>query len=718
MIKTSAAYQAAIVGNPRRIDLLAVVDISDPDMAYGAVTASGFAPWSVPAQLHDKIFDAPPRCITLETNRWLLDGTFSAFPDDFQVQTPIGVATDAMSGADGTFSTPVWVQESFSQVQILQACGIFFSSDPLDGVPEDFKVEIFSNGTAYYTKEFTGNTETEISLSGFTVQYPDAIRVTCTKWSLPHRRMRMVEILPGVIERWDARMLATFTVQQQGDVSCMSLPFGSATLSMDNLNRRFEPRAKNGLFQSIEERQGVDIYIGVRLPSGAVERCKVGVYYQSGDGWKTGNNDLTMQWYLVDIIGLLSDRTYLPPETLPTTLSGWIASLAAQLGENFTGRWHVDPDYADLPVTATAAVDVTDKKCGDILRWACQVTGTWPRADSETGYLTAEPLWSQGNQLTLDNLVNYPTMKANEQLAALIFKLADGNDTEYVISGNSTSSDKTVTVQNPFIHTKDQALAVARTVLSCYGGNLLETTGRGDPSSEIGDVDTIWLDESQATTARRTMQNFQIQDGVLQGCQTKLLQADGSYLFQERAVLTEDGTWTAPANVKGNQLRLIVAGGGDGGTSGTDGTWQEAGEDGVTGQGGFIWIGTIDINPQQTFAVHIGQGGGLGEAGGVTTFGPISSANGKRFTPSCTDIASGDAYGRTGVKSPLPHSADGGIAGKGGVQGHREWKTKKDADGNSVTYLAIINRPGKGTAGAPGGSGVVVVYWDKEDETA
>ena len=26
-------------------------------------------------------------------------------------------------------------------------------------------------------------------------------------------------------------------------------------------------------------------------------------------------------------------------------------------------------------------------------------------------------------------------------------------------------------------------------------GNLFETTGRGDPSSEIGDVDTIWLDE-------------------------------------------------------------------------------------------------------------------------------------------------------------------------------------------------------------------------------
>ena len=66
MIKTSAAYQAAIVGSPRRIELLAVVDISDPDMVYGEVTSSGLAPWSKPEELHDKSYDPPARYATLE----------------------------------------------------------------------------------------------------------------------------------------------------------------------------------------------------------------------------------------------------------------------------------------------------------------------------------------------------------------------------------------------------------------------------------------------------------------------------------------------------------------------------------------------------------------------------------------------------------------------------------------------------------------------------
>ena len=38
MIKTSETFRSAIVGSPRRIEILAVVDISDPDTVFGAVS--------------------------------------------------------------------------------------------------------------------------------------------------------------------------------------------------------------------------------------------------------------------------------------------------------------------------------------------------------------------------------------------------------------------------------------------------------------------------------------------------------------------------------------------------------------------------------------------------------------------------------------------------------------------------------------------------------
>ena len=712
MIESSAAYRAAITGDARRTLLRAVIDLIDPDIVYGAGAASGQSIYSKPAQLHDKVFTDPPKRATLEHDRWALDGTWGIFPDDpAALGDHIGYLGDVLSGEDGTFSTAPWVELQFSGVSILQACSVYFPDNDYDGVPEAFTVEVKQGGTAYFSKSFTGNTAASVSLDAFTVNNPDAIRVTVSKWSRASRRFRAVEIVPGIYEEWDNDIIASFGVKQQGDVSCLSLPYGTCTLKMDNLSRRFEPRAKNGLFQSIEERQAIDVAIGVRLENGTDDYKRVGMFYQYSGGWRTGDNGLTMQWDLVDIVGLLANREYIVPSVLPITLDGWIASLVSQLGTNFASRYTVDADYADLAVTATTKDDVTGKKCGDILRWACLATGTWPRADAATGKLAVEPLWNEGNKITLDNLTDYPVMRANNDLAAILFTLSDGNKTQYVVSGNATASGETVSVDDPFIHTEAQARTAAKLILACYGGNRIELTGRGDPASEIGDVDTVWLDESSATTARRIQQTLQIADGVLQGCRSTLLQADGSFLFENRAVLTADGTWTAPAGV--SRLFLILAGHGGDGTDGTDGTWDAAGVNGTDGLGGLVWAGTVSINEQQSFAVAIGE---------HTIFGAYSSVNGQRFRYGYTDVRSGDSFARTGVSVPESGTGDGGAAGRGGVKGNRREVSRPvtDEEGNTSTeWVTVIdNYPGKGTAGVAGVPGCVVVYWEKPEESA
>lgn len=747
MIKSTDAYKAAIVGDSRRIYLRAAIDIIDPDIVYGEVKSTDAAPWSKPDQVYDKELAFNTVYATLERNRWVLDGSAVLIPDDpEQLPGQVGYVGNTLSGDDGSFSSPVYVSATFSNVSILQSCSVYFSTLPIDGVPSDFTVDIIQGGTSYHTETFTGNTATSVTIKNFTVYNPDTIKVTITKWSLPGRRVRIPEIIPGVHEEWDSSILASFQVAQQANVNCLSLPYGVCTLRMDNLDRRFEPRSKTGLFQSIEDRQSISVNIGVQLDNGSVEYKQVGVYYQYSGGWKTGDNDITMQWSLVDIIGLIVDRDYIVPETLPTTLEGWVASVVAQLGTNFTKHYAVDTNYASIAITCTSD-KVQGKKCGDILRWACMATGTWPRADAETGFLAVEPLWSEGNKLTLDNMVNYPVMRANEDIAALIFTLNDGNNTQYIVSGTSAGSPNTVTVENPFIQTQEQALVAARQILSTYGGNKLETVGRGDPTSEIGDVDTVWLDESQATTGRRIYQTFTIQDGVLQNCQSTLLQADGSFLFQANAVITESGTWTAPAGA--SRLRVIIGQGGQGGMRGQAGTVERGkpqslnvdtgeirekgtynasyGADGTDGLGGKIWFGTIDINEQQQFEVHIGKGGApsstygvAGAEGEETTFGAYSSAAGQIYPNGFTDVASGDSYGRTGVPSPVAGSSDGAKGGKGGAPGVGEWEKASmiiEGSGRKIYYswFRVKVKPGEGDYANAGGNGFVAVYWDKED---
>lgn len=167
MIKTSQAFREAIVGSPRRIELLAVVDISDPDKHMLPSVVSSEAAWSKKAELNDYDLSAPPRYATLERNRWLLDGSFDLFPDDYQVKKKIGYASQAMGGEDGTLAQPVTVQMSFSGVRILQAFSLYFSTDQADGTPADFAVEVWCNSQLVFTEAVAGNTAAEVQFKGF-----------------------------------------------------------------------------------------------------------------------------------------------------------------------------------------------------------------------------------------------------------------------------------------------------------------------------------------------------------------------------------------------------------------------------------------------------------------------------------------------------------------------------------------------------------------------
>ncbi|MBD5130660.1 MAG: hypothetical protein HDT43_12185, partial [Ruminococcaceae bacterium] len=563
MIKSSEMYQEAIVADARRMYVKAVVDIEDPDLVQGEATASEQEPGiSRPAQVWDKNFTLDASYAALEPNRWILDGKTKLRPADAATRDwEAGLVGAVLSGEDGVFPVPQWAQISFTNVGILQACAVAFSDRPSDGVAADFTVEVLSEGVAYYTKTVEGNNQALVSVTGFRVNNPDAIRVTVTRWSLPGRRMRVTEIVPGVYEVWTGNEISEFSAKYQGDPSCRTLPYGTYHIAMDNQNRRFDPRAKDGIFLMLEDRQGISFYMGPELPDGTVDYKPLGVGYQANGGWKTGDNSMTMAWDLMDIIGLLSSRKFMPPEVMPTTLKCLVETLAGQLGENFAHRVRVDPDYADLPVSIQADT-AKEMTCGEILRCACMATGTWPRADQSTGYLAAEPLWNEGNKLTLDNLNKYPVMSANEDAATVTVN-------GYTAEGNAPACGNTVEVENPFI---TDNVAAARSLLTWYGGDKIETTGRGDPSSEIGDVDTIWLAEGNATTARRIKQQLSISGGVLRNCTSTFIRGDGLFLFTEREQFLESGTFTVPEGVW--KLRVILVGHGSAGWSGEDGKWN------------------------------------------------------------------------------------------------------------------------------------------------
>ena len=67
-------------------------------------------------------------------------------------------------------------------------------------------------------------------------------------------------------------------------------------------------------------------------------------------------------------------------------------------------------------------------------------------------------------------------------------------------------------------------------------------------------MDSLQLSESAATSARRIEQKFTFRGGVLADLPSVLLQANGTLLYNRRAVLTGAGQWTVPAGVTTVQM--------------------------------------------------------------------------------------------------------------------------------------------------------------------
>lgn len=710
MIETTAAYKAAIKGDVRRVVVSVTMDLVDPDIVYGQITGTAQSDISQPAQLHDKAFDLGPSYITLEHNRWILDGSMQLPPSSV-----LGVETgfeteDILSGS-------ARAEMSFSGVDVLQACSVIFTDRVMDGRATSATVEILQGASTAYSKTITGITGSRIDISGFTVYAPTGIRVTVTGWSLSDRMVRIAEIIPGIIETMDGSALAALSITQQTDFSLLTLPYGTCSLTIDNSDRRFDWRSKNGAFKSLEERQDVVIKLGVRTEGGDI-LIPAGVYFLNSGGWRSSDNGLGLKWSLVDILGLIQRRKYEPPDTLPTTFGDWITSIVSQLGPAFTDRASVHADYADLPFTLSDD-NVADITCGSLLLWLCQAAGAWPCADPVTGSLSVQPLPASGISLELTQLAAYPTIAANKDIAALVFYMPDNE--QVVISGTNSSSPDTRTISNPLIDTEEKAIAAARGIISGFGGSKIETTGRGDPSSQLGDVATVWLDGSQSVVGRVMKQTFSFMSGVLQGCKTTLLAASGISLYENSKIFTASGSFTVPAGV--TELRVILVGKGENGTDGTDGTLYAAGVAGVDGAGGRIWTGLISVSPGQMLTVTIGQN---------TTLGAATSANGVIYPSGFRDINSGRCYGRTGVPSPAAGSGDGGAGGEAGKKGSSHssdgyyivYDTVVDEQGNITlvprkvpTTITVVDvQPTNGGAGAVGATGSAVIYWERQNE--
>ena len=300
-------------------------------------------------------------------------------------------------------------------------------------------------------------------------------------------------------------------------------------------------------------------------------------------------------------------------------------------------------------------------------------------ASANTG---ASPNVVTSNSCTIVNLLNAENVL--NRLAA------------YYGAGKSTSADIVLTIQRPG-----------------------DAVSLSDPFGEKTDG---YISELDLSVSNRIKARATIISGYIPT-------ASGNY-YEHVAVLTEDTEFVMPPECKG-KARVVVISGGDGGGLGSPGeeggkaspdkygTAGEGGEPGTPGNGGKIYVETIQASPGQRFAVKIGKGGKgatvdtEAEAGGETTFGTLSSANGRSSPEGYVNLFDGSIYGDIGIDGiPGGRGSGAGESGTEVVPGddvkykgetyHPGEQGDKKVSGDTYALGGLGGGP---AAGAPGGDG-------------
>lgn len=221
------------------------------------------------------------RTVTLERNRWLLDGTFTVYDG-----SGVHLWSASLSGENCAFTTPPVLTVEFDEQYTTTGVTLIF-----DGAADEWASEVnikwYQGDTLKADEDFTPDAATYFCQKN--VVAFDKLVITFSKTSLPNRRLRLDRVVFGVIRIFGMGEIVAANAINETDLLSAELPASQLDWT---LNSRNPVEYMFQLKQPIEMR---------------ADNTLIGVYYI------THSTRISRTIYQVtaqDAIGVLSEQPY------------------------------------------------------------------------------------------------------------------------------------------------------------------------------------------------------------------------------------------------------------------------------------------------------------------------------------------------------------------------------------------------------------------------
>ncbi len=305
MQQVSQELKAAVQAPQRETAIRISYGIYDTTAGEDAsLTTEDKQSFAVLTQLVNGVTDSADNFVSLEVDRWRLDGLFQPFPESLGGEE-IGWWSNSMSDGTGVFAVSPVLSIDFTANHSSLGLTLHFDKNTGD-CAKDFTVAWYDGNNALLAEAAVAYNQKTVCVIRQPVENYRLVRIVFSATNNPWRYLHLSEVEFGYDEVYDGNDLINIQITQEMDHLTDRLAAGKLTFTMDNSKARFNILNPQGIYRFLQRRQKFALEAGVKTEKGW-QWLSWGQYYLKE--WENSNN-LSSSFIAYDSLDLISQISY------------------------------------------------------------------------------------------------------------------------------------------------------------------------------------------------------------------------------------------------------------------------------------------------------------------------------------------------------------------------------------------------------------------------
>lgn len=427
-------------------------------------------------QTTDDIREQTIKIATLEPNEWILDGSMELYDSQNDVQ--YGWWSKELSDKDGNINTEI----SFKFTEAHSSFGLTLFFDERNEVwSTEYTIIAFGQNEEEIFNQTIKSTGAKQAII-IQIENYYSITIRFTKTNVPNRRIRLTEIIFGILESFDRHNTKTLKVNKEFDINSDNLPINEVEIIFDNSNQRYNMVSPDGAYKYMQVGMPLNVKFGIGEDFKNLDWEEMGSFYYLSSESEDGA--LTAKITAGDAIMYL-DRVSFTKQLTAPTLRTLTTEISEQVGQRLT--FVLDDEIADVPLSGMP--EESDISCRDVLRQACQALSAVCYTNKKNEIIVKRAALNEAKDyLTKNEMFSVPKIRTGERINTVIVENGEIQGISQQIELNEIV--QTLKKTNMFV-TQTLANNVAKWLLNNTKLFKFEIDSRGNPLRELNDTIAI-----------------------------------------------------------------------------------------------------------------------------------------------------------------------------------------------------------------------------------